>query len=209
MILSKYQHACFTVEDDEQLLVVDPGGFSTDFIAPEHVVAVVVTHEHGDHYDHVQLEAIIDKNPDAVIIGPESIISQIEVFSTKVAHSGDRIVIGPFALEFFGGEHATIHPSIPVISNVGVLINDLIFYPGDAFTVPGQPIDTLALPVAAPWLKISEVMDYLVEVGPRLAFPTHDAILSQNGIEITDGRLVATANQNGIIYKRLTESITI
>jgi len=209
MLLTKYEHACFTVEKDGQILIVDPGGFSSDFIAPDHVAGVIVTHEHSDHFDHEQLAAILDKNPEAVIIGPASVISQVEVFETKPATTGDIIKLGPFTLEFFGGEHATIHSSLPSIANLGVLINDLLYYPGDSFATPNRPIDTLALPVAAPWLKISEVMDYLTRVHPRLAFPTHDAILSDIGKEITDARLLATANARDILYQRLTTQIDI
>lgn len=210
MKLTKYEHACFTVEHDHQLLVVDPGGFTTDFIAPEHIVGIVVTHEHQDHLDHDQLAAIIDKNPDAIIIGHETVVAGIEVFQTQAVAPGDTIEIGAFSLEFFGGEHAVIHTSIPPIANLGVLINELLYYPGDAFTLPNKPIDTLALPVSAPWLKISEVMEFLLAIRPRLAFPTHDAILSEVGKSLPDRMLPPIAEQVGATYQRINgESIEI
>lgn len=209
MQLTKYEHACFTLEKDDQLLVVDPGEWSSDFISPSNVIAIVITHDHGDHFDHEQLEAVIDENPDAVIVGPETVTSQIEVFQTKTIQAGDSLDIGPFHLEFFGGKHASIHPSIPAAANIGVLINDLLYYPGDSFVLPGRPVDTLALPVAAPWLKISEAMDFLMQIRPRLAFPTHDAVLSQIGKELVDGRLSATAQEQDTTYQRLTETTTI
>ena len=209
MKLTKYEHACFTVEKDEQILVIDPGEFSSDFIAPEHVVAVLITHEHADHFDSERLATIIDKNPEAVVIGPESVTSKIEAFATHTAQPGESTQIGVFTLEFIGGKHAIIHPSIPAIQNVGVLINDLLYYPGDSFTLPGKSIDTLALPVAAPWLKISEVMDFLTTVKPRFAFPTHDAILSNTGKEIVDARMEISANSIDATYSRLTSQITI
>lgn len=209
MQLTKYEHACFTVEKDEQLIVVDPGEFSTDFIAPLGVIAVVITHAHPDHFDSEQIAVIIDKNPQAIIVGVESITAQIEAFPTKTVAAGDTATIGSFNLEFFGGIHAIIHPSIPTIANLGVLINDLLYYPGDSFTLPGKPVDTLALPVAAPWLKISEVMDFMTTVRPRLAFPTHDAILSNVGKEIVDGRLSATATELGISYQRIMNPIAV
>lgn len=209
MQLTKYDHACFTLEKDNQLLVVDPGEWSSDFISPSNIVAIVVTHDHSDHFDHEQLAAIIDENPDAIIIGPETVTSRIEVFQTTTVQPGDSIDVGLFHLDFFGGKHATIHPSIPPTANVGVLVNDLLYYPGDSLTLPGRPVDTLALPVAAPWLKISEAMDVLTQIHPRLAFPTHDAILSNIGKELVDGRLAATASEVGSTYQRLTETITI
>lgn len=209
MKLTKYQHACFTVEDDEQLIVVDPGGFSTDFIAPEHVVAVVVTHVHGDHFDSEQLAAIIDKNPEAVIVGHPEVLAQIETFTKKVVEAGEVFEIGPFKLQFFGGEHATIHPSVPPVANLGILVNDLLYYPGDSFTVPNASVDTLALPAAGPWMKISEAIDFYTEINPRFAFPTHDAVLSEVGQEIADNWLGGVAQTIGSEYRRLSEPVEI
>lgn len=209
MNITKYGHACFTASQDEQILVVDPGSYSPDFIAPEHVVGVVITHAHGDHYDHDQLAAIIDKNPEAIIVGPETVTSTIEVFQTRTVKPSDRITIGPFTLEFFGGEHAIIHSTIEPAVNVAVLINDLLYYPGDAFTLPFRPVDTLALPISAPWSKLSETIDFLGFVHPRLAFPTHDALLSDVGLEMTDRMLTKVATSIDSQYQRITEPLEI
>ena len=209
MKLTKYQHACFTVEDDGKILIVDPGNFTSDFIAPENVVAVVVTHEHPDHFDHEQLAAIIDKNPDAVIVGHEAVVSQIEVFETKAVRAGDTLTTGPFSLEFFGGEHALIYKTMPVVANLGVMVNDLLYYPGDSFTTPGKPVDTLAVPASAPWMKMSEAMDFLADIKPRFAFPTHDAILSDIGKSLSDRLLGNIATTQSTEYKRLESPVEI
>lgn len=209
MKLTKYEHACFTVEKDGQLLVVDPGNFTTDFIAPEHVVAIVITHEHADHFDHEQIEAIVDKNPDAIIVAHPDITSKIEVFNTQAVTVGSTYSVGAFDLQFFGGQHASIHDSLSPIANLGVLINELLYYPGDSLFIPDVPIDTLALPVTAPWLKIGEVMDFVVAVRPRAAFPTHDAIASNLGKELVDRLVGAAASAHGIVYTRLDESVEL
>lgn len=209
MKLTKYEHACFTVEKDGQLLVVDPGNYTTDFIAPDHVVGIIITHEHADHFDQELIASIVDKNPSAVIIGDTSITSAIEAFPTKVVSSGSTLTVGPFSLEFFGGTHATIHDTYPVPTNLGVLINDLLYYPGDSFYIPnGRSIDTLALPVAAPWLKINETIDFLLAIRPRAAFPTHDAVLSAPGKDLVDRLIGHAAQANEIIYAR-EDTLTI
>ena len=41
------------------------------------------------------------------------------------------------------GEHAVIHSSIPVIDNVGVLVNDTVYYPGDSLFVPEVSFELL------------------------------------------------------------------
>jgi L-ascorbate metabolism protein UlaG (beta-lactamase superfamily) len=209
MKLTKYEHACLTVEKDGQVLVVDPGRYSTDFIAPRNVVAVVVTHAHGDHLDHDMLTTIVDKNQDAIIIGPEDVTKSIEVFQTHTVQAGDTFTVGSFELAFFGGEHALIHKSIPIAANLGVMVNDLLYYPGDSLTLPGRPIDTLAIPAAAPWMKIGEAMDFLIATHPRFAFPTHDAIASPLGKSIVDRLLGAVAKNQGSEYRRLDGSMEI
>lgn len=209
MKLTKYRHACFTVEEDGKILVVDPGEFSTDFIAPENVVAVVVTHEHSDHFDPEQLTGIMDKNPDAIILAPQSISDKLEAFNHQAITAGEATETGPFTLAFHGGPHATIHENIPAIENVGVVVNDLLYYPGDSFALPGQPIDTLLLPASAPWMKISEAINFLATIKPRLAIPTHDAILSIEGQEIADRLLGGVAQKIGSEYQRLEAPIEI
>lgn len=209
MKLTKYRHACFTVEENGKVLVVDPGAFSTDFIAPSNVVAVIITHEHPDHFDSERLIEIMDKNPEAIVLAPHSISDKLEAFNRRAVTAGETLEVEPFILAFHGGQHATIHADIPPIENVGVVINDLIYYGGDSFTLPSQPVDTLLLPASAPWLKISEVMNFLSTIKPRLAIPTHDAILSIEGQEIADRLLGNTAEGIGCEYKRLETAIEI
>lgn len=209
MRLTKFEHACFTVEKDGQVLVVDPGDFTTDFVTPENVVAVVITHEHGDHLDVSKLQAIVDKNPNAVIVAHESITSQLTDFDTQAVATGEHVAVGNFELDFYGGEHAVIHPSIPNIANLGVMIDNTVFYPGDSFVLPETPVKILALPIGAPWLKISETIDYLLAVRPELAFPTHDAVLSSIGKSVPDNRIPSFAEKIGAKYQRLDGPIDI
>lgn len=209
MKLTKYEHACFTIEKDGHLIVVDPGGYSGDFIAPANVVAVVVTHQHGDHFDPDVLAAIYNKNPTSLLLADQAIIDLMPDHRGQAVKVGDKVEVGSFELEFFGGEHANIHSSIPTIHNLGVLVNDLLYYPGDSLALPERPVDTLAIPVAAPWLKIGEAVDFLLAVKPRLAFPTHDAILSEIGKELADAMLGKAARTAGIEYRRLQSTIDI
>lgn len=205
MKITKYEHACFTVEHEGKLLIVDPGSYTTSLAAPENVVAVVVTHEHADHFDVTALGAIIAHNPDAIIVAHSDITRQFGdvTLPSRSVSTGDTYDIAPFHLEFFGGNHATIHPDIPVISNLGVMINDTVFYPGDSFVLPNKPVDTLALPVAAPWMKLSEAIDYVVAIKPRLAFPTHDAVLSDIGKSMPDRMIPRFCEKQETIYKRI------
>lgn len=210
MKLTKYAHACFVVEKDNSSLIVDPGNWSTDLVVPDNVVAVVVTHEHPDHFDLTQLQTVATKNPNVIIYAPASVTSQVTNIPTQTVTPNDVVEIGDFTLRFVGGTHATIHEGYhPPFENVGVIINHSLYHPGDSLVVPDQPVDVLSLPIIAPWEKVAESMDFLTAVKPRLAFPCHDALLSPEGLELYDRWHARAAEQCGATYQRLDMPIEI
>jgi len=211
MTLTKYEHACLILEEGGTKLVVDPGQFSPSLPNVDNVSAIVITHVHTDHIDERKVKQIITDNPDVKIFSTKEVVDTFQNLDVIVVEPGGMHQIGPFTLAFFGGEHATIHPSFPKTQNVGVLINSILYYPGDSFALPGRPIKVLAAPAAAPWLKVSEAMDFISEVKPELAFPTHDAILSNEGKQVFDNMLEPFAKQAGTTYQRLKtgQSITL
>lgn len=210
--LTKFAHSCFAVTIDGQSLVIDPGVYTDDFVMPQQVVAVLITHAHPDHCSPALIKRIIQAFPEAEIISVDDIVvdsttislpeGTLSIHHATAAVPGDTLQIGPFTLEFFGGEHAVVSPNIPRLHNLAVLINNRIYYPGDSFALPQRPIDVLALPVAAPWLKFSEVRSFLQAVVPRLAFPVHDAILSDAGKGLIDTLCTAAAAEVGVEYQR-------
>jgi L-ascorbate metabolism protein UlaG (beta-lactamase superfamily) len=200
MKVTKLEHACLIVTEGHDTLVVDPGGYTTPVSDLTGVVAVVITHEHADHWTPEQLERIRESSPEVRFIGPAGVAAAATGFPVEIVGAGDRVDVGEFRLDFFGGKHAVIHRSIPVVDNVGVLVNRTLYYGGDNFTVPGVPVDTLAVPAGAPWLKISEVMDYVAELGPKRAFPTHDMGLSVIGKNLTNTRLETVTKEFGGEY---------
>ncbi len=207
MKLTKYEHACLVLEKGGTTLVIDPGSYSHDFIAPKHVDGIIITHEHADHLDEMKVATLLKQNPKATIIAHESITSRYPDSPTLVTTIGEPHTLGAFSLRFFGGTHAAIDESVSVPPNIGVLIDESLYYPGDSFTVPALPegvrLETLALPVSAPWLKFDMTAKYLGEVQPKFAFPTHDAILSADGRQLADRMVGGVASRHGIVYKRL------
>lgn len=198
MKVTKQEHACLIVEEAGKKLIVDPGSFTTLLVGMSDVVALVITHEHADHWTSDQLERIKDRNPQARIFGPAGVASAATEFSVETVKAGDTVDVAPFRLRFFGGDHAVIHSSIPIVDNVGVLINDELYYAGDSFTIPdGVDVDTLAAPAGAPWLKIGEVMDYVLAVAPRRSFAVHEMVLSTAGKSMANARIKFATEEGG------------
>lgn len=210
MKLTKFEHSCFTLENEGNVLVIDPGAWAKDFRAPENVVAVVVTHEHADHFDSEKLSAIVDKNPNAVIYGPEAVTDQINSLPTQTVSPNETVTVDGFRLTFVGGVHATIVEGLhPQFQNLGVIVNDTLYHPGDSLALPGRPIKVLSLPITAPWEKVQESVQFLIDVKPEFAFPTHDAMLSELGLGLYDRWHALAAEKNNIGYKRISGTIEI
>jgi L-ascorbate metabolism protein UlaG (beta-lactamase superfamily) len=202
MELTKYEHACMVLELADERLVIDPGIFSMPLGDLGDVVAVVITHEHGDHWTPEQVERILKRNPKATVYGPAGVAAAVAAdaeaeFDVTVVKHGDAIEAGPFSLKFFGEKHAVIHSSVPVIDNVGVLVNDNLWYGGDSYTIPPVPVHTLAAPSGAPWLKVGEAMDYVLAVNPKRSFPVHEMTLSTAGKNMAYARIAWATEQGG------------
>ena len=197
MRVTKHEHAALTLEKDGRTLVVDPGVFTSP-LDLENVVGIVITHEHPDHWSAPHLDRILAGNPGIPIVAPKGVAHAAPGYDITVVSPGDSIDIAPFHLEFFGGEHAIIHESIPMVDNVGVLVDDALYYPGDSYAVPkGASVTLLAAPVGGPWLKIGEAMDFVLAVAPRQVFATHDMTLAVAGRDMGRGRLQWAVEQHG------------
>ncbi|KJY43371.1 beta-lactamase [Streptomyces sp. NRRL B-1568] len=191
MKLTKHSHACVRLEKDGRTLVIDPGAFSEEDSAVG-ADAVLVTHEHPDHFDVGRLRAALEANPAAELWTLRRVAQQVSAAFPGRVHTvgeGDAFTAAGFDIQVHGQLHAVIHPDIERITNVGYLVDGSVFHPGDALTLPGRPVDTLMVPVMAPWNKVSEVIDYVREVGPRRAIDIHDALLTDLARPVYDRML--------------------
>ena len=198
MRVTKYEHAALRLDVSGSALLIDPGSFTNPLDDLQNVVGVVITHEHPDHWSPEHLDRILKAVPGAPVYAPEGVARAAAGYDIIVVRPGDTVALDPFTLEFFGGSHAVIHESIPVVDNVGVLVNGRFYYPGDSYAVPkGRDVALLAAPIGAPWLKIGEAMDFVLAVKPRQAFGTHDMTISQIGRGMGRARLTWATEQNG------------
>ncbi|MFE2032521.1 MBL fold metallo-hydrolase [Streptomyces scopuliridis] len=191
MRLTKKTHACVRLEKDGRTLVIDPGGFTEDD-ATDGADALLVTHEHPDHFNEGHLRAGLEANPAAELWTLRSVADRMSAAFPGRVHTvghGDTFSAAGFDIQVHGELHAVIHPDIPRITNVGYLVDGSVFHPGDALTVPDHPVETLLLPVQAPWSKISEVIEYVREVKPRRSFDVHDALLTELARPVYDTQI--------------------
>ena len=212
MQLAHFGHSCVLLSTGSARLLFDPGTFSHGFESLTGLDAVLITHQHFDHLDGERLPALLAANPDAALVCDEDTVPELErlgLTPTSVARPGDTLTIAGTPVGVVGGRHATIHRDLPAPANAGYLVDHGAFYhPGDALFVPGQRVDVLGLPMAAPWLKTGEMIDFLRAVAPRVAVPIHEALLSETGFrgqETWISRLAPDATFRPLERGELTE----
>jgi L-ascorbate metabolism protein UlaG (beta-lactamase superfamily) len=196
MKITKYGHACLLIEEGQARLLIDPGAYSKGFEDLTALDAILLTHQHQDHWVPENIQKLVAANPQARVLADEGSAKLLgeQGIEAQVVHHGDTLDITGVNVEVVGTDHAIIHPDIPMIANVGYLVAGKFFYPGDNFTDPDRDVEVLAVPSGAPWLKIREVVDYVRALQPGVAIPVHDAVLAipemNNGLleQLTQGR---------------------
>lgn len=198
MRVTSFGHSCVLVELAGARILFDPGNFSSGFEDLTDLDAILVTHQHPDHADRARLPALVAANPGAVrYADPETARLLNDAGAAgewSVLGPGETLVLGDVVVRGTGGRHAVIHPEIPVVDNISYVLDTpdrrgAFMHPGDSLYIPFERIDVLALPAAAPWLKLSEPVDYLRAVAPRVAFPIHQGVQSDAGRAIHNARL--------------------
>lgn len=193
MRITKFGHACVRIEYDGRVIVVDPGGF-TEPEAVDGADAVLITHEHPDHYHPANLEAT-----DAPVFTVDAVAAKLRA---DAPHIAERVSVVAPGQEFTAGLpvravgewHAVIHPEFPRVYNCGYLItagDERVFHPGDALTAPDEPVDVLCVVVSAPWMRAAEAVDFARSVGAPRNLAIHDRVYSEAGLGIVDGHMRA------------------
>lgn len=208
MKLIKYSHSCIRLQNNNKTLVLDPGNFSEVEEALKGADFILITHAHPDHFEAEKVAAFLEAHPETELYAPQAVIDELKdkVKGAKLhnAQAEESFFLEGFDIKTFGGQHALIHPLIRTIDNVGYLINDDLFHPGDSLVVPHQlKVKTLLVPIHAPWNKIQEVIDYIIAVGAEKAYPIHNALLSENGHGIIEGQLKNFGEKYGTEYIHL------
>jgi L-ascorbate metabolism protein UlaG (beta-lactamase superfamily) len=205
MELRKFGHSCVRLDDGDRSLVLDPGVFSDADAALDGAAAVLITHEHPDHVDIDRLRTAAQRDSRLQIFAPAPVATALLDLGEQVVSSaaGHTFTAADFPVRTFGGQHAVIHPTIPLVPNVAYLIADRVYHPGDSFTVPSAPVDVLLAPVYAPWSKIAEVIDFVVAVRAPRTVGIHDSQLSDVGLSLIEGHVTRIGGDYGVEYRRL------
>jgi len=205
MRFTKFTHACARLEAAGTTLVIDPGTFSEPDVL-HGANAVLITHEHFDHFDPDRLRAAVAADAELTVWTNGSVAAQLADLGDRVhtvAH-GDAFTVGGVDVHVYGEKHAALLPDREPPTNIGFLIGGTAFYPGDAFTVPEEPVGTLLTPTDAPWLRRVDLVPYIRSIGAPRALSMHDGLLNEIGLSLVDQLMVTMGEEVDGDYRRLT-----
>jgi L-ascorbate metabolism protein UlaG (beta-lactamase superfamily) len=186
--------------------MTDPGTFTIEEVKGiKDVNVILITHEHADHYHVESIQEVLKNNPRAIVVSNSAVAKLLaeKNIACEVVGDGQALMVEGTHIEGFGKDHAIIYGTLGQCENTGYFVDNIFYFPGDSFHEPKKPVDILALPLAGPWMKLSEAIDFAKAVKPRVAFPVHDGMIKQGS-----GAFQATI-LNGVFKEGGTEFVPL
>lgn len=182
MKLTKYEHACLIVDNDQTKLIIDPGCFTT---LPEDLSGIgclVITEEHVDHFDLKNVRKIIAQNSNLTILTTAVVATMLvkESINAEAISGHQTMKVGGFSLHFYETPHAPIYQNSPCQS-LAVKVDDYLYYPSDTYRTIEDTVEILALPTSGTWHKIEEAIDLANAINSRKILATHNGLYNDNG----------------------------
>jgi L-ascorbate metabolism protein UlaG (beta-lactamase superfamily) len=208
MRITKFGHACIRLEHEGTTVVLDPGMFAEPE-ALDGADAVLITHEHADHYAPDLLA-----RSDAPVFTIDAVASKIRDEAPAVAERvtvvlpGETFFPAGVRVTAVGELHAVIHEELPRFHNSGYRIEiggQRLFHPGDAITETDQQVDVLFVPVSAPWAASRDLIDFARAVKAPRNVAIHDRVYSEAGSAIFDSQINLFLPKTGQEYFRLKD----
>ena len=193
MKITQLGHSAVLVETSEVRLLIDPGNFSDAWHGLTDLDAILVTHLHPDHADPEHLPALVQANPGARVLVEPGVLDAVDLPRGEGLAADSQATVGGLTVSAVGGTHAVIHRDIPMIGNVGLVLEaegePTFFHPGDSLATVPAGVDLLAIPAYGPWAAMKETIDFVRDVDAAQGFLIHDGLLGERGWKLSFDRM--------------------
>lgn len=195
MYVTKLGHSCVLVETSDRVGLFDPGAWADKTLidAIERVDRIAFTHEHADHFDVDILEKLIKKFPHAHVVCNAEIAKEIENAGLECVVRESTACTVRFESPH---ENLPIPGSTPPAEN-GYHFQGRFTHPGDSHSF-AESNKVLAMPFVAPWGKIGDAVDKVIELKPEYVLPIHDWHYTDEAREWLDGLLERAFEGTGV-----------
>ena len=213
MLLTRHTRACVELASELARIVIDPGEFGTP-VDLTGIDAVFITHDHFDHVSHELLQREVDRrasldHTSLRIFGPHA-FAEKAAYDVTPMQEGDRVTVDDIDVQAIGQWQEPGSLTEPRIQNIGYVIDGRILHSGDAYQqVDG--IQILLVPLAAPWIRITEIQRNIRQLQPSTLIGMHDIQLGDVGLTFAAKTLQSLAEdiQAQAVWLTPGQSITV
>ncbi len=169
------------IEENRVRILIDPGKYSILQNEVKNLDVILISHGHEDHCDMNSIKIILQNNPEAKIFTNSEVgtILEKENIKFRLLENGRSVTVKNIVIEGCGEKHIIVYGGNPAMKNVGFIINSKLFFTGDNLTKLNKKIEVLAFPMAGPVFSLSQILDYIKEINPKICLPLHDAMLNE------------------------------
>lgn len=202
MRLTKYGHSCVLVELESggqtRRVLFDPGAWSRVPVTEiESLDEIVVSHVHGDHCDTAVISELLQRFPNAAVIGPEEVVAELKN-KAGIATTSSL----PVGMQAFTAPHEEVRPfGAAVPQELGVHLAGMYTHPGDSHSF-SETMAVLALPIVAPWGSTRRAVELALALKPQYVLPVHDWFLTDEAREWTYSAAANVLEPAGVMVLR-------
>jgi len=176
MKITRYFQSCLLIEEGNVRILIDPSGHEKDHIGKlGQLDAVLYTHEHSDHFDAELAQTFVEQAIAPVYANPST--AKLIKASKTVVKDGQEFKIDGVSIKVIELPHSLMPDGSRGPQNVGYLIGNKFFHPGDGKELSGLKIDNLALPIIGPDISIRDAFAFAKQVSAKSVIPIHYDLL--------------------------------
>lgn len=206
MKITKYVHSCLLVEENNTVVLIDPGlyTFQANMLTPAMLSKldyILITHSHPDHMYIPFIKAFVDAFSNVQIITNQEAKELLQKEGvTATTQEVNAIVMQEIPHEkIFGG-------TVP--QNTQFDIFGKLTHPGDSLHST-QTQNILTLPIQAPWGSTTWAVETAEKLQPKVIIPIHDWHWKDEVKKSMYDRLETYFAQKNISFKKVEDGITI
>lgn len=186
MKITKHMQSCLLLESGSGRVLIDPGTyvFDQEGVDPksfDNIDAIIITHEHWDHFDITSIEKIYQISRPVIyttLAVKELILDKIPEAEIKILSPEKNEKIGDIIITGVDSKHGPLPTGDTPPMVMGVLVDDgktRLYHPGDSVLLDQNiQADVVATPICGEVvMDISKAKEELLKIMPKISIPMH------------------------------------